>query len=104
MLSVRKAQREPQVLSTNRHVLQGWVDLPNVKWNAAGNALTGEAKVIGGEAFQVVLACNGRKPLLATAIGSEASLKAHPAGPGLATVVLERATNGPDITWKVEFE
>jgi hypothetical protein len=101
MLSVRKVQPVPQVLSTNRHVLQGWVDLPNVKWNAG--VLSGEAKVTGGEPFQVVLACNGSKPLRATAVGARASLKAHPAGPGFVTLVLERADNGPDVSWKVEF-
>jgi len=103
MLSVRKALREPQVLSTNRHVLQGWVDLANIKWKAADNTLSGEAKVIGGEPFQVVLACNGSKPLRVTAVGAQASLKVHPAGPGFVTLELERPLNGPDISWKVEF-
>jgi hypothetical protein len=101
MLSVRKVLTNPQVLSTNRHLLQGWVDLPNVKWNTG--VLSGEAKVTGGEPFQVVLACNGSKPLRATAVGAQASLKAHPAGPGFVTLVLERPANGPDVSWKVEF-
>jgi hypothetical protein len=29
-----KAQTHPQVINTNRHVLQGWVDLADVRWDA----------------------------------------------------------------------
>ena len=62
MLSVRKVQSNPQVLSTNRHLLQGWVDLAEVKWNPADKTLSGIAKVIGGEPFRIIVANNGLKP------------------------------------------
>lgn len=34
MISVRKVQSHPQVISTNRHILQGWVEMKDVRWDA----------------------------------------------------------------------
>ena len=91
------------MLSTSRHVLQGWVDLADVKWDGAGKTLGGVARVVGGEPFRIVLAGNGRKPMKAVAAGGQARLEAHPAGAGYVTVILECQEN-KDISWKVEFE
>jgi hypothetical protein len=96
-------QSHPQVLSTDRHLLQGWVDLTNVSWDAAGKKLSGVAKMIGGEPFRIVLAGNGRKPLRATNTDAQARLEPHPAGGEFTTLVLERQDNGP-TNWSVEFE
>ena len=103
MLSVRKAQPNPQVLSTNRHVLQGWVDLSNVQWDAAARQLTGTAKVIGGEPFRIALAGNGRKPNGSSAAAGRAHLETPPGGAGYATLVLENATTS-DVAWSVTFD
>jgi hypothetical protein len=103
MLSIRKVQSNPQVLSTDRHVLQGWVDLADVKWDAATKTLSGVAKVIGGEPFRIVLAGNGHQPLRAAASGAVARMEPHPAGGELTTLVLERKDNGT-TNWSVEFE
>ncbi|MCF7957230.1 MAG: sialate O-acetylesterase, partial [Phycisphaerae bacterium] len=61
MISLRKAQPYPQVISTNRHVLQGWVELEDVRWDAEKRTLRGTAYVIGGEPFKVIVADNGAK-------------------------------------------
>ena len=103
MLSIRKVQPNPQVLSTDRHVLQGWVDLADVKWASASKKLSGVAKVIGDEPFRIVLAGNGRRPIRATADGAQARLVPHPAGGGLTTLVLERMGNSA-TNWSVEFK
>ncbi len=103
MLSVRKIQPNPQVLSTDRHVLQGWVDLSEVKWDAAGKKLSGVAKVIGGEPFRIVLATNGHKPARARVADAEVRLAKHPAGDGFTTLVIQRKETG-DTRWSVEFE
>jgi hypothetical protein len=58
MLSVRKVEDHPQVLSTDRHVMQGCLELSDVKWD--GYHLAGKAKVVAGEALKIVIACNGR--------------------------------------------
>jgi hypothetical protein len=53
-LSSRKAQR-PQVLSTDRHVLQGAVELENVSWNAAAQTLEGASLGPKGTAHGVTV-------------------------------------------------
>ncbi len=103
MLSVRKAQGNPQVLSTSRHILQGWVDLADVKWDAASKTLSGVAKVIGGEPFKIVLAGNGLTAKKPSAQGGEARLESHPAGADYSVLVLERPENG-DVAWKMQYK
>lgn len=102
MLSVRKVQTSPQVLSTNRHVLQGWVDLANVQWNAKEKTLSGTAKVIGGEAFRIVVASNGEQPISAKVDAGEAKLEAK-TGNDLTDLVLERSDNG-DCHWVISYK
>ena len=103
MLSIRKVQSQPQVLSTDRHVLQGWVDLADVRWDAAGKTLSGVAKVIGGEAFRIVLAANGHKPLRARAAAASVPLEKHPAGADFITLMIQQKESGA-TRWTVEFE
>jgi len=101
MLSVRKVQPNPQVLSTTRHVLQGWVDLAKVKWDGQGRRLSGVAKVIGGEPFKITVADNGGKAVKVTATGGQAGLDKHSPG-GLSRIILKRPDNG-DVFWKIEY-
>ena len=102
MLSIRKVQPNPQVLSTNRHVLQGWVDLANVKWDGTKHSLSGVARVVGGEPFKIVVAGNGSIATKVTASGSRAKLNKHPAD-GLVQIILERPDNG-EVSWQLSFE
>jgi len=102
MFSVREVLDYPQVLSTNRHLMQGYVDLVNVKWDFAKKQLSGIAKVVGGEPFHVVLALNGRKHGLVSANGAIAKMEAYPADPNLSMLVLERPENG-DVSWHIDY-
>jgi hypothetical protein len=59
MVSVRKVQDNPQVVSTNRHIMQGMKECHNVAWSAKKKTLIGTVDVIGGEDFVLTVACNG---------------------------------------------
>ena len=100
MLSVRKVQPNPQVLSTSRHVLQGWVDLAEVKWDPATKQLSGVAKAVGGEPFRITVANNGFKPVAATAGGGAAKLEKQPAG-DLSVIELSASGSCP---WSIKYE
>lgn len=102
MISLRRKADHPQVLSTNRHLLQGWVDLADVKWDATLKTLSGIAKVVGGEPFKIVVAGNGAKAKKSSAIGAEVTLAAHSAA-GMSVITLTRADNG-DVAWHVAYE
>ncbi|MFO7821475.1 MAG: hypothetical protein R6V56_05420, partial [Lentisphaeria bacterium] len=48
-----------QIISTNRHIMQGMMECHGVEWSAAKQTLTGEVDVVGGEDFVLTVACNG---------------------------------------------
>jgi len=102
MISLRKAQPQPQVISTDRHVLQGWVDLADVRWDARTRTLRGTAHVIGGDPFKIVVADNGGRALAAEAAGGRAELKPHPVA-GLSCLTLATAANA-DVPWAVKYQ
>lgn len=102
MISVRKAQAHPQVLSTNRHILQGWVELKDVRWDPESRTLGGTAKIIGGEPFQIVVANNGAKAIKLEAKGAEVVLAAHPVA-GLSRLTLSAPTNA-EVEWTLSYE
>ena len=101
MLSVRKVQANPQVISTDRHVLQGWVDLADIKWDAAAKVLSGTAKVIGGEPFRITIANNDWKPGEVTVDAGTAQIEQKATG-DCSVVVLKRADNG-DCRWQIHY-
>jgi hypothetical protein len=102
MISLRKAQPYPQVISTDRHVLQGWVELKDVRWDTETKTLSGTASVIGGEPFKIVVANNAAKVLKADAQGGRSELKPHPVA-GLSCLTLW-ATANTDIKWMLKYE
>lgn len=100
MISVRKAVNHPQVISTNRHVLQGWMELKDVSWDAKSRTLSGTASVIGGEPFQIVVANNGAKAVKLNARGAEAKLSAHRVE-GLSRLILS-ADKNTEVKWTLQ--
>lgn len=55
----RPVADHPQVLSTDRHVLQGHVELADLSWDPDSSALSGSAKLVEGEAMTISIALNG---------------------------------------------
>ncbi|WDE96472.1 hypothetical protein PQO03_00645 [Lentisphaera profundi] len=102
MISIRKATPCPQVISTDRHILQGWVDLADLNWDPASKTLSGTAKVIGGEPFKIVIANNGHKLLKAATTGGKSDIKAHSAA-GLNCLILSSA-NTTELKWKLKYK
>lgn len=100
MVSVRRALDHPQVLSTDRHLLQGWVDLEDVNWDAGSKALRGTAKVIGGETFRIVVAGNGSELSEVTVDQGTATLEAHPASDDLWILAID-SPESTDVAWRL---
>ncbi|NLR93311.1 hypothetical protein [Flammeovirga agarivorans] len=61
MLSVHEVEENPQFISTNRHIMQGMLDLYDVDWSKANKTLTGTSKVIAEDTYEVVIAKNNYK-------------------------------------------
>ena len=98
--SVRKVLTHPQVLSTNRHVMQGMVELHDVNWSTKKKTLSGKADVIGDEDFIITIALNGSKTQTCVAINAEAELKTIPND--LADLTIKTNKN-KQVEWFVSF-
>lgn len=94
MLSVRKVQKNPQVVSTNRHLMQSYSELADVKWS--DKQLLGKAKLVAGEPMKIVIALNGRQPQAASGLVVSTDGK-------LATLALESPRN-ETVGWRVDFD
>lgn len=90
MMSLRRKRRHPQVLSTNRHIMQGMVETRKVEWK--DGMLRGELDVVAGEPFVLTLAGNGNALQEATVSAGKARLKKRKE-PGLYDVSVISSVN-----------
>jgi len=103
MMSAHKVETHPQFLSTNRHIMQGYMDMPErPHWEATNLVLSGKANVIEGETYKIVLATNRYKPVNAEATPGKASINAVPGTEGLAALSIDCPKNSA-VAWKVTF-
>lgn len=59
VMSVHEVENHPQFISTNRHIMQGFVDVSDYKWNNGKRQLSGKSLVTEGESYVIVIAANG---------------------------------------------
>ena len=103
MMSVHEVAKHPQFISSNRHVMQGYVDVVKTDWDPATRTLTGTSKVVGGDTYKLVIAANGHKPASCSAQGATAEIKVINAeAGGIAVLSIDRAENGT-VDWSVSF-
>ncbi len=101
MLAVHERLDRPQFIATNRHLMQGYVDLSGVAWHEDTRTLAGTAKVIGGEPFKIVVALNGYTATTAKADGAEARFEPLKDYQGLVALTLKCSGSG-SIPWALE--
>lgn len=59
MLSVRAVLARPQIVSTDRHVMQGMLELDKLTWDAGGRTLGGTVRLPAGDPVSIAIAANG---------------------------------------------
>jgi hypothetical protein len=103
MLSVHAVQEHPQWISTDRHLMQGYVDLVRKPaWNPANRTLSGTSSVIGGESYRITLALNGYPIKKVMADRAAAQIKIRPDDKSLAHIVLNTQENR-GVAWEIAF-
>ncbi len=103
MMSVHEVENHPQFISSNRHVMQGYLDVLKTTWDPAARTLSGTSKVVGGETYQLVIATNGLKPAGCTAQGAKAEIESDPpATNDIAVLSIDRAENST-VDWTLSF-
>jgi hypothetical protein len=102
MISVRECLTRPQVISTDRHVMQGYLDLLRVDWDERRRVLTGVSRIIGGDRYTVTLALNGQSPRKVECKDKNITAKLSSVKEDIAGFTLEGPDNGT-IEWSVAF-
>ena len=111
MFRFTKAETRPQVVSTTRHVLQGWMDVADEKWDAAGRVLSGTAKYIAsGTTESVVIAADTADGKVFPLVRAEVSPEDAAAGVKVSAVeangTVRVALTVPttrEVKWRVVF-
>jgi hypothetical protein len=102
MMSVHESSDHPQLLSTNRHVMQGLLDIIRCEWDAKTNTFGGTSKLIGEEEYKIVIASNGFLPKKCSAQNATCQIERVDAENGLVILKLVAPKN-TDVDWKLVF-
>jgi alpha-galactosidase len=89
----------PQLVSTNRHLTQGGVDLASMQWD--GRSLSGRSRVIAADRYELVFHVPKDYKLEEATCDGQAA-EAHLDGETLRLSVLPARTQG--MAWKVTFK
>jgi hypothetical protein len=110
VLSITKADTLPQLISTNRHITQGALDVESITYGEANSQsnlfkISGESKVIGKDEYKLVFGLpmqgkNGFKISKVTFNGKEGKVS-NSKGAGFASFIPESTGK---VSWEVSFE
>lgn len=102
-MAVHKVQPNPQFVSTNRHIMQGYLDMTHYpQWDANTMTLAGTSKVVGGETYKVIIAANGFAAVSASADNARADVRACNYRHNLVELSLDADAN-QNAAWKIVF-
>lgn len=100
VFAIREEEDHPQIVSTNRHITQGGVDLVDVRWVAGERRLSGESLVVARDRYAITV----RVPagfVLESASMDGVAAKIERSGE-IATVSFVPEKTGR-IAWEVKF-
>ncbi len=95
MMSVRLKENHPQVLSTDRHIMQGYLELSDVSWD--GNRLSGKAEMVEHEPMKIIIATNGK--VLKNVKFSQGVSSVKMLSDGLMELSITSSTAGKAVWW-----
>ncbi len=103
LLVVREVGETPALLSTNRHLLPGAVDIAD--WKADNTRVQAKTSVVGGDAWQAQISLPADSTVRSFRILSGRATGSAQVNPltGLLTVKLEAAEN-QEVVWEVQLE
>lgn len=102
VVRISRLADHPQLISTSRHITQGAFEIEALDWDSEKRILSGKSKVVGGEAYKIVLyAQEGCNPVKA-ACGSGAEGVISDNGNGVWTAVFTPEKSRTE-EWTIEF-
>lgn len=103
MMSIHAKENHPQFISTNRHIMQGYVDLKNVMWNEKNKMLSGDADVVADDTYTIVIATNGYKFNRIKINSGNALISKMDKANGLIYLTISSSQNR-EVVWSVSFK
>ena len=103
MMSVHAKEDHPQFISTNRHIMQGYIDLKDVKWDAKNKTLSGVSAVVENDPYTIVIATNGFNAKKVKVNAGNEVIKNINEENGLISLTIDCGQN-KDIQWSVSFK
>lgn len=103
MMSIHAKKDVPQFISTNRHLMQGYLDLKDCQWEAKGRTLTGVSDVIEGDPYEVVIANNGHRISKVNLSDKKSSVKFSDIGNRLVKLTIE-SDRSQQVKWSVKYK
>jgi len=102
MMSVHEVAAHPQFISTNRHIMQGYLDLVHIEWLPGRNILRGISRIVGGDPYVVTIAGNSYAPQNAEVNDARTKAQIASVDDGLVKLTLTRSENAV-VEWSVTF-
>jgi len=103
MMSVRACLDRPQVVSTDRHIMQGYLDMAHVEWNDSLGVLNGVSDVVAADPYNIIIATNGYVPLGNICKDRATRTSMSLLKEGLLRLTLDSPENGSKA-WSVFFD
>jgi hypothetical protein len=104
VMAIHEVKSHPQFISTNRHILQGLLDMEKLpQWDPEKKVLSGISKVIKDEPYKIIIASNGFKVKDCAAKNSESKIDLFDEKHQLYELTIKAAANS-NQKWSVEFE
>ncbi len=102
MLSVREQFDHPGIISTNRHIMQGYLDIVSTSWDPETKTLSGRSKLIGNDPYVVIIAAEGLTPKGSSCESKNTKSQLSTESNGLVRLILTSSKN-LDENWTVVF-
>lgn len=104
VLTLLPVKNEPQLISTNRHITQGWVDLISEKYDPKQMIYTGESKVIADDRYELTFVYPpGKSGYMITKASAE-NLNTEIENHDGYSVLKISPDKAGSITWSVQFK
>jgi hypothetical protein len=100
LYALREARAYPWIVSTNRHITQGGVDLSDVQWNAPTKTLSGTSKVVMNDPYKITIYLPNTYALTGADFGTTPATTGT--DNGAATIAYTPAANGT-VNWSARF-
>ena len=104
VLTLLKDNGQPQLISTSRHITQGWVDLKSLSYDSARLSIKGTSQIIKGDPYQLTFVYPRNRRNLRI---KKASVPGHKFSvynyDGWSVVSIESRSTKP-VPWEVCFE